>query len=243
MDIRCIRSSRLSALLVLALLFSACALVPKETVELSTTVGRDIATAHQSHRALAMTLFGRMKQDVNRFVDDIYFPFQVQFVLAKQREQQVAGDQNNMFSVMDTAMRQPQDAQAQKDVILFMQALVEAVHEDVEEYRAVRLQPVLAQEQEALASIERVYDQIERGNAAVTAHLSSVAKVHEAQDELLSSVDLAGLREKIGVNLSNASSKVADFVGKAKKVEGTTDEAVKTVNQLTERLDTLLKGE
>lgn len=234
---------RVTSIAAIALLLVSCSLVPKESVELSTTVGRDIATAHQSHRALAMTLFGRMKQDVNRFVDDVYAPFQIQFVLAKQKELQTAGDHNNMLSVMDTAVRQPQNTQAQKDVISFMQALVEAVHEDVEEYRAIRLQPVLAQEQEVLTSIERVYDDIERGNATVTAHLASVVKVHEAQDELLASVDLAGLREKIGVNLSNASAKVADFVGKAKKIEGTTDETVKTVNQLTERLDTLLKGE
>lgn len=237
------RPLRITSLLVATFLFTACALVPKETVELSTTVGRDIATVHQSHRQMALALFGRMKQDVNRFVDDVYAPFQIQFVLAKQKERQETGDENNVFSVMETAMREPQNAQAQKDVILVMQVIVEAVHEDVEGYRLLRLEPVLAQEREVLADIERVYDQIERGNATVTAHLASIVKVHEAQDELLQSADLAGLREKLGVTLSNTSTRIADFVAKAEKVEGTIDDASTTVETLTKKLDALTKGE
>lgn len=234
---------RFASVAVVTLLLASCALVPKETIELSTTVGRDIATMHQSHRQLALTLFGRMKQDVNRFVDDVYAPFQIQFVLSKQKERQTAGDSNNMFSVMETAMKQPQNAQAQKDVVLFMQALVEAVHADVEEYRQVRLAPILSQERDVVADIERVYDQIERGNAAVTAHLASVVKVNDVQDELLKSADLNGLREKLGTKLSETSAKIAGFVDKAKKAEGTLDATSKDVKTLTDKLDAIVKGE
>lgn len=234
---------RVASAVALALSVAACAIVPKETVELSTTVGRDIATARESHRALAYTLFGRMKQDVNRFVDDIYAPYQIQFVLAQQKKREEAGDENNLFSVMEGAMQQPRDAQAQKDVLLVMQAIVEAVHADVEEYRQLRMAPVLSQEQEVIAAIERIYDQIERGNAVVTAHLASVVKVHEAQDEILAEADLAGLRERIGVTLSDASAELAEFVNGAQKVEGSIDEASAKVDEMTRKLDSLLKGD
>lgn len=224
-------------------LLAACALVPKESVELSTMVGRDIASVRQSHRQLAETLFGRMKNDVNRFVDDVYAPFQIQFVLSEQKEAQAGGDTNNVFSVLDTAMRQPDNAQAQTDILQFMQAFVEAVHADVEDYRTLRLAPVEEQEQAILADIDAIYDQIERGNATVTAHLASVVKVHEAQDELLSAVDLAGIREKLGVKLSKASSDIADFVARAEKVEGDIDEASEKIGKLTKTLDDLTGGE
>lgn len=230
-------------ILAFTLFFPGCAQVPKESVELSTTVGRDIAVAHEAHRNLVQTLFGRMKQDVNRFVDEVYAPFQIQFVLARQKERHAAGNPNNVFSAMETAIKHPGDAQAQKDVILVMQAIVEAVHVDVENYRHLRLEPILQQQREVTAAIERVYGQIERGNAVVTAHLASVVRVNDIQDELLQKVDLAGLRQKTGVALSNASERVANFVNKAKKVEGSVDDASRKITEWTAELDKLTKGD
>jgi len=224
-------------------LLASCAQVPKESVELSTTVGKDVAAAHESHRKLAQTLFTRIKRDVNRFVDDVYAPYQIQFVLDRQRQRQAAGNAANLFSVLEAAGQRPRDAQAQKDAIDVMQAIVEGVRADVEEYRSIRLAPVLKQEEEVTAAIDRVYEQIKRGNATVTAHLASVVRVHEAQDEVLRKANLDGLREKVGVSLSNASERVAEFVGKAKAVEGSVDAASAKVNKLTTELDKLLKGD
>jgi hypothetical protein len=232
-----------AGMLACAFLLGACAQVPKESVELSTTVGRDVAAAHESHRKLAQTLFARIKRDVNRFVDDVYAPYQIQFVLDRQRQRQAAGNPANLFSVLEAAGQRPRDAQAQKDAIDVMQAIVEAVRADVEEYRGMRLAPVLKQEEEVTAAIDRVYEQIKRGNATVTAHLASVVKVHEAQDEILRKANLEGLREKVGVSLSNASERVAEFVGKAKAVEGSVDATTAKVNKLTVELDKLLKGD
>jgi len=233
---------RLLCLCLLALVGS-CAQVPKESVELSTTVGRDVAAAHGSHRKLAQTLFARIKRDVNRFVDDVYAPFQIQFVLEQQKQRKAQGNPNNLFSILEYASQRAQDAQAQKDALGAMQIIVEDVRADVEEYRSMRLAPVLKQEDEVVAAIDRVYEQIKRGNATLTAHLASVVKVHEAQDELLSKANLEGLRQKVGVSLSDASERVAEFVGKAKKVEGSVDKASAQIKKLTADLDKLLGGD
>lgn len=229
--------------LCLPVLVVSCAQVPRESVELSTTLGRDIAAAHESHRKLAQTLFARIKRDVNRFVDDVYAPFQIQFVLEQQKQRKAEGNPNNLFSILESASQRPRDAQAQKDALGVMQIIVEDVRADVEEYRSMRLAPVLKQEEEVVAAIDRVYEQIKRGNATVTAHLASVVKVHEAQDELLRKANLEGLREKVGVSLSNASERVAEFVGKARKVEGSVDKASAQIEKLTADLDKLLKGD
>lgn len=228
---------------ILPLLLMGCAIVPKESVELSTTVGRDIVAVHEAHRNMARTLFARMKQDVNHFVDEVYAPFQIQFVLARQKAQHAAGNENNLFAVMEAAMKRPEDAQAQKDVLLVMQAIVESVHADVEEYRGLRLGPILKQEQEVTSAIERAYAQIEQGNAVVTAHLASVAKVHDAQDELLKKANLEGLRQKIGVALSKTSEQVGNFVNKAEKLEGSLDDTAAKIDVWTKELDKLTKGD
>jgi uncharacterized membrane protein YcfT len=56
---------------------SSCAVVPKESVELSATVGRDIVKVYHSHKELSTLLFSTMKNDVNNFVDNVYAPYQI----------------------------------------------------------------------------------------------------------------------------------------------------------------------
>jgi hypothetical protein len=70
-----------------------------------------------------------------------------------------------------------------------------------------------------------------------------VVKVHEAQDELLGKADLEGLRQKVGVSLGNVSERVAEFVGKAKKVEGSAGKVLPQIEKLTADLDKLLRGD
>jgi hypothetical protein len=94
-----------------------------------------------------------------------------------------------------------------------------------------------------MAAIDRVYEQIKEGNAIVTAHLASIVRVHEVQDDFLRKANLDGLREKVGVSLSNASVRIAEFVDKAKSVEGSIDTASTQVNKLTMQLDKLIKGD
>jgi hypothetical protein len=238
-----LRSGIVAKLVVVSVLLAACAQVPRESVELSTAVGRDAAVAHESHRNLAQTLFSRIKRDVNRFVDDVYAPYQIQFVLDRQKKRQAARDPANLFSILEIAAQRAQDTQAQRDALAVMQVIVEEVHVDIEEYRRLRMTPILQQEREVMAAIDRVYEQIKEGNAVVTAHLASVVRVHEVQDDLLRKANLDGLREKVGVSLSNASIRIAEFVDKANSVEGSIDTASAQVNKLTTQLDKLIKGD
>lgn len=229
--------------LATAFVMVGCVRTPKASVELSTTVGRDIALVRVTHLDLAKTLFGRMKNDVNHFVDQVYAPYQIQFVLSKQKELQASGNPKNLFSMTEKAVAHPTNSEAQKEVLLVMQAIVEMVHEDVEEFRQARLAPILKQEREMLDAIETSYDQIQRGNATVTAHLASIVQVHEAQDEIFQKVGLKDLREKVSLKLSSTSSKLAEFVSKAKPIDDRLDDATTKVKDLTKKLDELVKGD
>ena len=61
------RKSLTAFMVLFALLFISCAQVPKESVVLSATIGRDISELYESHRALAMLLYDGMKMDINNF--------------------------------------------------------------------------------------------------------------------------------------------------------------------------------
>lgn len=69
--------------LVIAMAFTlgGCAQVPKESVELSNTVGRDISAIQVSHLALINLYFDDKVALINRWVDQVYAPSQITAVV------------------------------------------------------------------------------------------------------------------------------------------------------------------
>jgi hypothetical protein len=217
--------------------YPGCAQVPKQSVELSATLGRDISEVYRAHRELALILYGRVKGDVNKFVDEVYAPYQISKLLQADHEDFKKGDANSLFFTLDAAVRHPNDPNVQKSAMEAMDVFVQVLREEIESYREKRLAPVLAQEKELLSAIDRSYNQIHYANSIVTGHLASIVQVHDAQEELLSEFGIEGLREGIGRKLSNTSNKVAELVGKARKLEGTVLEMEAKIKELTKKLD------
>ena len=228
------------ALIILSLCLS-CAQVPKESVELSATVGRDIAEMSKSHRQTVIILYGRIKNDVNKLVDEVYAPYQIHNLLKADQEDFKAGKSDTLFAVMDTAIKDSDNPDAQKIVLEFMDVFLQIVRDEVESYRKVRLAPVLAQESELLSAIDSSYKNIQYGNLNVTAHLASIVKVHNAQEEILNQVGVKELRKKIGQTLANTSDKVAKYVEVAKDVNIRMDDAEEKINKISEKLDSFFK--
>jgi hypothetical protein len=239
---KCISLLLISLLLLSVLIVGGCAQVPTQSVELSATVGRDIVEVYRAHRELAVILFDRMKNDVNRFIDDVYAPYQIQKLLEEDRKDFKKNDPDSLFFVLDTAIKNPNDNDAQKNVLAAMDVFVKVVRGEIESYREMRLKPVIEQEQKVLAAIDRSYNQIHYANSIVTGHLASVVKVHDAQEEILREFGLEGLRGNIGEELAKTSNRVAGFVTNAKKLEGTTEEIGIEINKLTNELDNIFNG-
>jgi hypothetical protein len=91
--------TRTASIRIIGLLFIAgCAQVPKESVELSATVGRDIAELHEVHRETARLLFRQMRDDVNQFVDEVYRPY----IISSQMEDQQLRANSDLATVFRT---------------------------------------------------------------------------------------------------------------------------------------------
>jgi len=227
----------LVTLAMLGLLASSCASVPKESVELSATVGRDIATVHKSHKELAHILFSRMKKDVNRFIDDVYAPYQIRTVMDRQYE--IARSANpddkkkSLLLAINEAVKPDAPDKLQAAVLKGMDNLVGQIREDVEAMRNELLNPLTAQEDEYLGSIDRAYQQLHYANSIVTGHLSSVVKVHETQADLLKEIGVErDLRKYASETLANTSDKIAKFVESAEKADSTIDKVEDRAKEL-----------
>jgi hypothetical protein len=69
------------------------------------------------------------------------------------------------------------------------------------------------------ASVDEAFARLVRANAIITAHLNSLRKVQEVQDEALQRLKLKDMRDKINQHLISASESAADAIKKIQKAE------------------------
>lgn len=211
----------------LAVVLTACAQVPKESVELSTTVGRDVTTIYKSHRELAKLLFSRMRQDANRFVDNVYAPYQIRSAMENDFKNAKSSQENDrrasLLLAINGAFKPDASEKLQRKVFDSMGSMFLIIREDIESKRKELFKPLDEQEALVLATIDRNYSQIIYANSIVTGYLASVVKVRDAQNDVLNAMGLdADLSEVVGKRLAAASDTVASLVQRAEKAEATT---------------------
>jgi hypothetical protein len=204
-------------LMLAALVSSGCASTPKQAVQLSVTVGRDVQAVHVAHLALAQRYFDRMEADVNAFVDRTYRPYAIDRSM-------------KAFHLMER-ISDPARADG-LDPLDVMQGYVEALTKEIEGFRQELLRPIRAQRDTVLASLEQAYRQIQDGNAIVTGHLASLVAVQDAQDEALKQAGLPGLREKLVDATAQASDQIAELTRKGDWARGKATEVQKTIEDL-----------
>ncbi|MFZ5619553.1 MAG: hypothetical protein ACOY5W_00840 [Pseudomonadota bacterium] len=192
-------SSGILVLLFLTLststLLIGCASVPKETVELSYLVGKDMEALHQSYKSIIKDYFDGLRGEVNRAVDNVYIPAYI-----------------NQFVTRGQLIQHAQNQRAD-----LVEAWARIAVETIDKERQARLAPINAAEQELLASVNDSFDKVIRANAIITAHLNSIRKVKEVQDEALEVLDLKVVRDDINTALAKASEKAKDVIDKINK--------------------------
>jgi hypothetical protein len=220
-----IRAVRIVAIFLAVLLPGACSDVPQEAVTLSVTVGRDLAEAHRAHRALAERYFGTLRANVAAFIQDTYRPFMVRDVLSRK----APGQSLTMWERIVAQAEAAKKGEPGADPLGFMSVTVSLITKQVETARAELMKPVADQEAEVLRAIDDTYNRLQQAQAVVTAHLSSVRRVHEAQDEILTRAGLDDLRRKVIDKTADASDRIADIVEKARRGEADADEALEKI--------------
>lgn len=124
--------------------------VPKESVELSTTVGRDITTVYKYHREIVKLLYSRMRQDVKRFVDNVYAPFQIRAAMENDFKNATSTDAKNrrasLLLAINNAFKADAPDKPQRQVFDAMGRMVIIIREDVELKRAELIKPLDDQE-------------------------------------------------------------------------------------------------
>lgn len=190
-----------AAALAMTLGVGSCASVAPESVELSYILGQDIESLHQSHRELIARYFEALRKQVDDSIDRIFVPAYI-----------------NGFVVSGKLMQHAQNQRAD-----LVEAWARIAVAKIDRERQLRLQPVLEAEREARLMVDAAFDKAIRANATITAHLTSVVKTQRSQDEMLASLGLKDMREKLNQSLAGASQKVRRIVGEIEDAKGKTN--------------------
>lgn len=223
--------------LILSIVFLfGCASIPKESVRLSVALGNDLQALHKSHRAMLTLHYGKMKGQINQFVDDVYAPYAISQSLKLEMDDFKVGEES-LPGLIKEASEGNDDAS--KEVLLYMQDFLELANEDIELMRNELLLPIEQQEAELLLKIDNAYENAIYANATLTAHLKSILKVKETQSEALQLIGLNNVHETITDYVVKASNIVDEATKTAKKVDKTSDEVLKKIDELKSKLKTI----
>lgn len=193
------------ALLGMLLAAGSCATVPKEVVQLSYSIGQDLEAVHASYRTLVRVHFDGLRDQVNTFIDTRWKPAALRSFIEKGKlvERATRPDPNEVLSGVGNWV----------DVAL----------EGISRKRHQFLDPLDFEEQALLDTLDDAFAKLARANATVTAHLNSLRKVQEIQDEALQAMKLKDLRDRLDERLIEASRQtqraLEQLGGATKKVE------------------------
>jgi len=197
-----VRMSLLSLLTSLVIFIGGCASVPKESVELSYTLGNDLESLHQSYEILITRYFDSLRGEVNSAIDRVFIPAYV-------------NDFIKTGKLVENAKAERAD---------LVEAWASIAVETIDRERAARIEPLDRAEEDLLVSVNDAFDKAIRANAVITAHLNSIRQVKEVQDEALESLELKDVRDKINDALAEASRRVEEITADV-------DEAAKGLNK------------
>ncbi len=198
---------RLVFLIMIAIWASSCATVPKEVVELSYRMGEDLQAVHSSYVALIRKHFDGLRSQTMAVLEDKWIPtFLEDFIQRGELVKSAKGPDP-------------------KIVLEDVQDWASIAIEIIEAKKKELLDPINKDEEELLKAVNEAFNRLNLANATITAHLNSLRKVQEVQDETLKSLNLKDLRKKIDTALVSASEKAEKAMVKLKEAEGTLDKA------------------
>jgi hypothetical protein len=224
-------------MIIASTFLSSCATVPKETVELSTILGKDLIILHDSHRNMVNLYYDQMEGDVNELIDDVYTPFIIHYVLSSELES-YENNERSIYGIIEEAGKTKGKEEANA-ALEEMKDFLNSANKQIESKRSELLDPLKKQRRLILNGINQSYENAIYANAIITAHLKSIRKVKESQKEALSIIGLEGKDEELDQLLLKASEVVSESLEKAKEIDVKSDEAMPKIKEILEKIKSI----
>lgn len=227
----------ISSLIIVSFFLVSCVSIPRESIELSKVLGNDLIALHTSHRQLTSMYFRKIKEDINVFVDEVYSPFVIHYVLNVELERHKEGG-SLLFNSVENAARFEgiaESEEALKTILEFHQA----ANVQIQSMRTELIEPVIKQEMQVIDALNNSYEQAIHANLTITGYLESVRKVRDSQQEVFAMVGLQGTDSLITSNLLRISELVNAAVKKGKEIDVKSEDALFKMEEISSQIKNL----
>jgi len=236
---------------------SGCVSAPKQTVELAEITDYQVAELQKSHVKFAQLYYGKLRDDVNRFIDEKWTPT---FLSKAVNNRAFRSDLDDAYltssiSVDDVSVqwRGSELQEPQKRIVLegvkqavaaetskLGQILIEWSQEaqsQISKKRKSLLDPLDEQERFVLAQINSAFADLQRSQATIKAYLSSAVELKEKQDQVISKMVALEKVEKVMTKVTDANDKLSDTLNSED-----TDKAIEKFLELIESAKSRLQN-
>jgi len=215
-------------LLVIGLIAAVpgCATVPKEVVELSYRMGEDMSALQESYSTLVHQHFEALRKERVRYLDEEWIPAYLKAWIADGRLRDVAKG-SVVWSEEKNDFVPPVPGKEEVGLLTTIGFWSQVAVKEIESKKSELLAPLNSQERQLSLWVNDAFSRLYRGNAAITAHLNSLRKVQEVQDNMLAALNLKDVRDKINNALATASDKAQQGLDEVRKADGLVQKANK----------------
>ena len=220
-------------LIPIFLMMMSCVSIPNETITLSKTLGKDLKELKKSHVNTINIYYNGIESKANRFIDEVYEPFIIRYVLEAEFENYENNDES-IITYLENASQPDAGKEETDKAIKGMVDFQEKATKLIAQKRKEVLQPIQEQKRQLLKTINQSYDNAIAANATLTGYLESVKDVKDAQTEGLSILGVE--REKIDETMLKASDKLDQAIIQGKKIDNTSEKARKKIDKLIDKI-------
>lgn len=217
---------------------NSCASVPPETVKLSKTVGNNLAVLQQSHQNITKLYFDRIKTSINKFIDDVYKPYIMNYVLKNQLQEYQNGKPSLFTSLNDAA--KSVNKEAADTALSDMSDFLSAANAQINSKRQELLGPIETQESQVLQSINESYGNMIYANSTLTGYLESLQKIKATQNEAMSKI--TGVKNTDSIvrsKLLDLSKLVNTAINKGQTIDSKVGDTEKQINDFINKVKKL----
>jgi hypothetical protein len=201
-----------------ALVMTACtATVPKEVVELSYQMEKDLVQLQSTYIALVKQHVALLKKQREDYLNNEWAPKLIEsWITDGQLIEMANGDviydeDSDEFRAVTELNRQQQ----LRGIVLWANVAVE----EIEAKRKELIKPLEESEKKLIADINSSFSLIILGNQTISAHLNSIREVQDVQNELLKRAEWDGLRSSVSQKLSDLSTEANDGLKEIRKLD------------------------
>ena len=218
------------------MMLTSCVSIPNETLVLSKTLGQDLKELKRSHLSTINIYYSNLESKINRFIDDVYSPFIIQFVLEREFE---SFDNEEASIITDLKLATRAEA-TQEDTDKALQSMVgfqSIAMQQIAQKRMELMQPIREEQLEILQAINAAYDNAIAANASLTGYLASVGDVKEAQTESLAVIGID--RAEVDQSMLRASDILDQVITKGREVDTKAEDARAQMNALIKQIKSI----